>query len=176
MSHPAPLPYKIAVLAYLFDHDGRVLLLHRQKSPNRHLYSPIGGKLEQHLGESPTACALREIREEVSLHLTPNDLHLTGIVSEAGYEDQCHWLMFLYEVLDPRSLPPEHHCPEGALEWFEPSAIDKLPIPDTDRQVIWPLFWRHRRGFFAAHIHCHHGQLDWQLEQSFPPYPPAIPS
>ncbi len=30
----APLPYKIAVLCYLFDEQGRVLLLHRKKQPN----------------------------------------------------------------------------------------------------------------------------------------------
>ena len=55
-----PIPYKIAVLVYIWNDAGELLLLHRRKPPNQHLYSPIGGKLEQHLGESPYACALRE--------------------------------------------------------------------------------------------------------------------
>ena len=59
-----PLPYKIAVLCYLFDREGRVLLLHRERPPNRGLYSPVGGKLEQSLGESPTACAIRRSPNE----------------------------------------------------------------------------------------------------------------
>ena len=42
----APLPYKIAVLCYLFDERGRVLLLYRRKPPNRDLYSSVGGKLD----------------------------------------------------------------------------------------------------------------------------------
>ena len=32
------------------------------------------------------------------LALTPADLHLTGLVSEHGYEGREHWLMFLFEV------------------------------------------------------------------------------
>ena len=47
------LPYRIAVLCYVYDDDGRVLLLHRAQSPNLGMYSPIGGKLEVSIGESP---------------------------------------------------------------------------------------------------------------------------
>lgn len=162
-----PLPYQIAVLCYVFDAEGRVLLLHRRKPPNRDLYSPIGGKLETATGESPTACAVREIQEETGLVLTPADLHLTGIVSEAGFDDRMHWLMFLYEVTRPvaaRELSA-HEFDEGRLEWHDPDAMQTLPIPETDRQVIWPLFWRHRHRFFMAHIDCHDGRLAWRVEQ-----------
>lgn len=165
MSPVTELPYKIAVLCYLFDETGRVLLLHRRKPPNRDLYSPVGGKLETAIGESPTDCALREIQEEVSLSLTHNDLHLTGIVSEEGYEDQTHWLMFLYEVTRPVTVT-RTEFDEGRLEWFERDALDKLPLPRTDREVIWPLFWKHRGSFFMAHLRCHHGRLDWSVQQS----------
>ena len=40
------LPYRVAVLCYLYDHEGRLLLLHRCKAPNSGRHSPIGGKLE----------------------------------------------------------------------------------------------------------------------------------
>lgn len=170
-SNPTPphLPYKIAVLCYLFDEQGRVLLLHRVKPPNRHLYSPIGGKLEQAHGESPTACAAREIREEAGLDIELSDLHLTGVVSETAFEGQTHWLMFLYEVTRPVTIRPEAMTfDEGRLEWHAPGMIGQLPIPDTDKQVIWPLFWRHRGGFFAAHIDCTGPELAWRVEQSAP--------
>ena len=117
-----PLPYRIAVLAYLFDEKGRVLLLHRKKHPNIDLYSPIGGKLEQDQGESPTACAVREIQEEVGLTVTADQLHLTGIVSERGYENETHWLMFLYELTEPMHVEPGE-MNEGRLEWHEVEAI-----------------------------------------------------
>lgn len=173
---PPALPYKIAVLCYLFDDAGRVLLLHRRKAPNRDLYSPIGGKLDVDVGESPTACAVREIQEEVGLNLSAADLHLTGIVSEAGFDDQMHWLMFLYEVSRPVRVE-RTEFDEGRLEWHEASAIGGLSIPETDRRVIWPLFWRYRGRFFMAHIRCHGGNLAWWVEQpagdATPPAPRA---
>jgi 8-oxo-dGTP diphosphatase len=163
------LPYKIAVLCYLFDAQGRVLLLHRRKPPNESLHSPVGGKLEQAIGESPTTCAVREIFEETGLTVATSDLHLTGIVSESGFENRCHWLMFLYEV----TRPVEVSCTtfdEGTLEWHDANDIPALDLPETDRQVIWPLFWRHRGGFFMAHIDCTGPSLAWRVEQSSPTF------
>lgn len=158
------LPYNMAVLCYLFDEQGRLLLLHRRRPPNRDLYSPIGGKLDRDLGESPTACALREIDEEVDLQLAPADLHLTGIVTEEGFDDQMHWMMFLYEVTKPVAVE-RMEFEEGSLEWYTLDEVNELPIPQTDKQVIWPLFNRYRGRFFAAHLKCHGGEVAWRIEQ-----------
>jgi len=38
-------------------------------------------------------------------------------------------------------------------------------LPETDRRVIWPLFWRYRHRFFMAHIDCRGETLKWQVEQ-----------
>ncbi len=160
----ADLPYKIAVLCYLFDDQGRLLLLHRVKPPNRDLYSPVGGKLDQASGESPAACAVREIEEETGVRVNPAELHLTGIVSEAGYDGQTHWLMFLYEVAHPVRVERSSFA-EGQLEWHTPGELEKLAIPETDRRVIWPLFWKYRGQFFSVHIDCAGSELRWQLEQ-----------
>ena len=46
-----PLPYRIAVLCYLYDDEGRVLLLHRDQQPNIGMYSPVGGKVDIASGE-----------------------------------------------------------------------------------------------------------------------------
>ncbi len=158
------LPYTIAVLCYLFDPAGRLLLLHRRKPPNQDLYSPIGGKLDQGIGESPSQCAMREIREEANLHIDFSELHLTGIVSETGYGGQRHWLMFLYEVMRPVQVD-QFRIDEGQLGWHHAKDIVDLNIPQTDRRIIWPLFWRYRHRFFAAHIDCTGSQLHWQLQQ-----------
>ncbi|MCC5830786.1 MAG: NUDIX domain-containing protein, partial [Phycisphaeraceae bacterium] len=159
------LPYRIAVLCYLRDREDRWLLLHRRRPPNKDLYSPIGGKLETAVGESPTACALREIEEEAGLQLTAGQIHLTGIISEAGFDDRMHWLMFLYEVSKPVKVR-EGQIGEGTLEWHSRDAIEKrLTIPLTDRLVIWPLFWRYRGRFFMAHLDCAGGKLEWRIEQ-----------
>jgi 8-oxo-dGTP diphosphatase len=56
--------------------------------------------------------------------------------------------------------------PEGTLEWFTREEIDRLPIPDSDRLVIWPLFWRYRNSFFCAHLDCRADKVvSWRLEQ-----------
>jgi 8-oxo-dGTP diphosphatase len=120
------------------------------------------------LGESPYACACRETFEEIGLKIGPGELHLTGIVSEHGYQGASHWLMFLFEIL-PRLTTTPPPCNEGGFEFFGREKLAYLPIPQSDREQIWPLFWKHRRGFFAAHCQCHAGDQNvWTLEQSNP--------
>ncbi len=160
------LPHRISTLLYCFNRRGEVLLLERARAPNRGLWSPPGGKLHTGRGESPYACACREAREELGLELTPRDLHLAGLVSEHGYEGQAHWLMFLFEV-KPRldRLPPTGR--EGRFAFFARAALAGLAVPATDREMIWPLFWRHRGGFFAAHCRVHpDGRRDWLVEET----------
>jgi 8-oxo-dGTP diphosphatase len=162
------LPYRISTLLYGFNEEGQVLLLERAQEPNLGQWSPCGGKLKTEVGESPYACACREAAEEIGLKLRPADLHLTGMVSEHGYLGQAHWLMFLFEVR-PRlkALPPPIR--EGRFQFFAPEAVEALKLPQTDREQIWPLFWQHRGGFFAAHCHTHpDGRNQWTVEESRP--------
>jgi 8-oxo-dGTP diphosphatase len=171
------LPYKIATLLYCFNDQDDVLLLERTQEPNRGFWSPCGGKLKMEIGESPYACACREAEEEMGLKLQARDLHLTGMVSEHGYQGQTHWLMFLFEV-KPRltTLPPVHL--EGRFAFFPATEFGSLKMPQTDLEQIWPLFWQHRGGFFAAHCHCFpDGRNEWSLEQSnAKPLAPALDS
>ena len=163
-----PLPHKISTLLYAFHEDGRVLLMERRHDPNRGFFSPPGGKLQTDTGESPHACALREAREETGLQLTPTDLHLTGLISEHGYQGEAHWLMFLFAI-QPRltELPPDHE--EGAFRWATREELNTLPLPCTDREQIWPLFWQHRNGFFIAHCQCTENEPDvWTTLDSRP--------
>lgn len=172
-SFGAAMPYKIAVLVYIFDDAGKLLLLHRRKPPNKDLYSPIGGKLEQAMGESPYACALREIQEEVGVALGMEDIRLLGIVSERAYPRSAvagqegaqapagHWLMFCFEVTKRLNFPARQ-MDEGRLEWVDVEAMLGLDIPKTDREVIWPLVVEHSaalggkraEGYFSVHIDC----------------------
>jgi 8-oxo-dGTP diphosphatase len=160
-----PLPYKVATLLYCFNERDEVLLLERAKEPNQGFWSPCGGKLKMDIGESPHTCACREAEEEICLKLSPQDLHLAGMVSEHGYQGQTHWLMFLFEVRKKLTVLPLP-CNEGRFQFFPRAAIDSIKIPQTDREQIWPWFWKFRGGFFAAHCHCHpDGLNDWTLEE-----------
>lgn len=160
------MPYQIATLLYCFNERDELLLLERAQEPNLGLWSPCGGKLQTATGESPYACACREAHEELGWLLSPNDLHLTGIVSEDGYQGQSHWLMFLFEVRRKLSaLPPPHR--EGRFGFFARTALGELNLPQTDAEQLWPWFWQHRGGFFAAHCRCvADGTNEWTLEES----------
>jgi 8-oxo-dGTP diphosphatase len=164
------LPYRIAVLCYLYDRDDRVLLLHRNKNPNRGMYSPIGGKLEVELGEGPHDCAKREIREETGLDLPDDMVRLTGVVSETAYQDETHWLIFLFEIMRPidHDEVVDMTMDEGELEWIALDGVSALQIPETDREIMWPLTQQHRGGFFMVHIDCRDGRLTWLVQESIP--------
>ncbi len=162
------MPYKISTLLYCFNEADEVLLMRRAQEPNLGRWSPAGGKLRTDAGESPYACACREAHEEMGVILRANDLHLTGMVAERGYLGQSHWLMFLFEI-KPRlkAVPPPHR--EGTFKFFSRAELPSLPLPETDAEQIWPMFWQHRGGFFAAYCDCTvPGKSAWTLEESAP--------
>ena len=159
------LPFKISTLIYVENRAGEILLIQRRKAPNKGLWSPIGGKLEMGAGESPFEAARREVHEEIGLQLGDADLHLFGMISEKGYEDSGHWLMFLF-VAHTRleSLPPA--IEEGGFGFFTLGEIEDLPIPETDRVALWPLYRDHRNGFVSLRADCRQGvPLDVVVEQ-----------
>jgi len=165
----AELPYKVAVLCYLYDKDDRLLLLFRSKEPNAGAYSPIGGKLEAAIGESPHACAIREIQEESTVVVKPNELRLSGMIAETAYEGDTHWMIFLFEVtrpIDPDEIE-EMDIDEGKLEWVPVEEVESLGIPQTDREIIWPLVKQHRGGFFAVHIDCSTTPFKWTIQEEW---------
>ena len=128
MTGAAPLPYRIACLCELRNARGEVLLIHRAKAPNQGLYSPIGGKLDTEVGESPARCAQREIEEEAGVSIPMSRLTLSGIISEAGFDDQMHWLMFWYRVEGAVEVEP-HEMREGRLEWHPLESVPSLALP-----------------------------------------------
>ena len=163
------LPYRIAVLCYLYDKDDRLLLLHRNKEPNAGNYSPIGGKLEARIGESPHACAIREIHEESGVVVAQKDIRLSGMLAETAYEGETHWLIFLYEVT--RSIDTSEitsmEIDEGSLEWVAVNDVESKNIPNTDREIIWPLVKQHRGGFFAVDIDCTTSPFAWEVKEEW---------
>ena len=151
------LPYKIAVLVFLENSAGEQLLMLRAKPPNLGNWSPIGGKLETATGESPFECAVRETFEETGHCAEVSDFHLFAMIAEKAYEGQSHWLMFLFRCKVPLpALPPE--IAEGRFAFFSRAAIDALPIPETDRTALWPIYDQYRDRFVALRADCAPGQ------------------
>lgn len=151
------LAHKIAVLVFLENSAGEHLLMLRAKPPNLGVWSPIGGKLETAHGESPFECAIRETHEETGFAVTMDDLHLFAMIAEKAYEGQAHWLMFLFRCKKPlTTLPPD--IKEGSFGFFSRQKIDSLPLPETDRSALWPIYDRHRDRFVALRADCAPGR------------------
>jgi 8-oxo-dGTP diphosphatase len=164
----APLSYKIAVLVFLENAAGEQLLLLRAKPPNLGVWSPIGGKLETATGESPFECAARETHEETGFTVAHDDLHLFAIIAEKAYEGESHWLLFLFRCKKPIPALPRDIA-EGRFGFFGRSAIDTLPIPETDRTALWPTYDRYRDHFVALRADCAPGKpLRVEVEQVTP--------
>jgi 8-oxo-dGTP diphosphatase len=169
MSRAPALDHKIAVLVFIENEQGQQLLLHRAKSPNLGCWTPIGGKLETSIGESPFECAARETREETGHDISPSDLHLFGMIAEKAYEGTSHWLLFLFRCTRPiAALPPP--MAEGHFGFFDRAAIDELPLPATDRTALWPIYDENRQGFVAMRADCSPGEtLHLEVEQVLDP-------
>lgn len=157
MSETVALDHKIAVLVFIANEAGEQLLLHRAKPPNLGCWTPIGGKLETAVGESPFECAARETQEETGHAISPKDLHLFGMIAEKAYEGTSHWLLFLFRCTRPiTALPPP--MAEGHFGFFSREAIDTLDLPATDRTALWPIYDENRDGFVALRADCDPGQ------------------
>ena len=142
---------------FLENEAGEHLLLLRAKPPNLGIWSPIGGKLEMALGESPFECAVRETREETGFEIAAADLHMFAAIAEKAYEGQSHWLIFLFRCRKPlNALPPDMH--EGKFGFFTRAQIDGLPIPETDRSALWPIYDQYRDRFVMLKADCAPGK------------------
>lgn len=151
---------KLVTLGYLFDTQNRVLLMLRNKSPNKGLWSPPGGKIE--LGESPFESVQRELVEETGLTPDPASGRLVGLVSESDYEAAgANYLIFLYGFTAWTGTLLANHA-EGALAWHPLANVLTLPIPETDRQLFWPRIAK--REPFSLRITGHGPDLVWREE------------
>lgn len=132
MSREAPrAPTRhISTLVYALR-DGRLALIRRAKAPNLGLWSPPGGKLDP--GETPLACALRELAEETGLGARAAVLR--AIVTEWDPARAEAWLMFAFRVDDARGeLGGDQR--EGRAAWVPLAEVAGLPAPPADAHIL----------------------------------------
>ncbi len=117
----------LATLVYAI-HDDMVLLHRRTKDPNKGLWVAPGGKLEPH--ESPSECAIREMREESGLEIEAPLLR--GIMTEISPRPDYQWLTFLFAATRwTGRLAPAPGI--GEFRWVGVRDVFDLEIPATDK-------------------------------------------
>jgi 8-oxo-dGTP diphosphatase len=115
----------------LIDADHRVLLAKRPEGKAMAgLWEFPGGKVEPN--ETPEACLIRELKEELGLDVVQNCLAPLTFASHT-YE-RFHLLMPLYacRVWDGIASPKEGQ----ALKWARPADMANLPMPEADRPLV----------------------------------------
>ena len=124
-------PLLLVAAAALVDTDGRVLICQRPQGKQlAGLWDFPGGKVEA--GETPEACLIRELDEELGIAVTHACLAPFVFASHA-YEG-FHLLMPLYLIRRwtgaPRAL--EH----AAIAWVKPAKLTDYPMPPADAPLV----------------------------------------
>lgn len=147
---------KLATLCYV-KHSGKTLMVHRIKKENdMHAgkWNGLGGKFEP--GETPEACAIREIEEESGLLVHAPRLH--GVLTFPAFSDDEDWYAFLFTAtINAAQFAQELiDSPEGELRWIDDADLLGLNLWPGDR-IFLP--WLDQDAFFSGRFDYLDGQL-----------------
>ena len=96
---------KVEVAALFIEHEGRILLLHRQENKSQgNLWGIPGGKLDK--GETPLEAVLRETKEETGYDFSEQSVDSVGTVY-IEYNESDHFVYHMFRaklVDDPGSV------------------------------------------------------------------------
>jgi 8-oxo-dGTP diphosphatase len=121
----------LVAAAALVDVDGRVLIAKRPHGKQlAGMWEFPGGKVEK--GETPEACLIRELNEELGISVTQACLAPFAFTSH-GY-DSFHLLMPLYlcRRWDGVVQAKEHE----AIAWVKPNRMGDYPMPPADAPLV----------------------------------------
>jgi 8-oxo-dGTP diphosphatase len=131
MSGMADTPMLLVAAAALIDADGRVLICQRPEGKQlAGLWEFPGGKVEA--GETPEACLIRELDEE--LGITVASACLAPFVFASHAYESFHLLMplFLCRRWEGQVTAREHK----AMAWVKPNRLGDYPMPPADAPLI----------------------------------------
>ena len=133
----------LATLCYV-KHNGKTLMVHRNKKPNdihAGKWNGLGGKFEA--GETPEECIKREVQEEAGLHI--RNPHLHGLLTFPNFKGN-DWYVFVFaaQEFDGDLL---ESSPEGGLAWIDDDKLTSLSLWESDH-IFLP--WIEDGKFFSA--------------------------
>ena len=121
----------LVAAAALVDVDGRVLICKRPAGKSlAGLWEFPGGKIEA--GESPEACLIRELDEELGIQVA--HACLAPFVFASHAYDSFHLIMPLYlcRRWEGVVVAREHE----AIAWVKPNRMGDYPMPPADAPLV----------------------------------------
>ncbi|MEM7133252.1 MAG: 8-oxo-dGTP diphosphatase [Chloroflexota bacterium] len=143
---------KLGTLCYI-RHNNQTLMLHRiTKEGDMHQgkWNGLGGKVEN--GESPEACAQREIHEESGLWVS--DLKMRGVLTFPAFDGLEDWYVFVFTGTQFRGELIDSD--EGVLAWIDDDELLDLHLWAGDKIFI-P--WLEQDAFFSGTFEYSDGKL-----------------
>lgn len=143
---------QLATLCYV-RRNRQTLMLHRNKKTNdMHAgkWNGLGGKFEP--GETPEACAIREIYEESGLVV--HNPALQGVLTFPAFDDDVDWYAFVFVAREFTGDLID--SPEGDLAWIDDADLLALPLWPGDRIF---LRWLEQGSIFSGRFDYVDGRL-----------------
>lgn len=129
-----------AVHVLVFNRKGEIFLQKRSATKDRHpgtWDSSASGHLDA--GETYDACAIREVREEIGLHLTETPPRLFKLAACAETGQEFVWV-YRGQAEGPFTLHPEE-IERGA--WFKPEEVTRwITEQPQDFAPTFPVIWK----------------------------------
>lgn len=132
----------LATLVYVRQ-QGSTLMIHKRRGHQRGKWNGLGGKFEP--GETPEACARREVREEAGV--VARELRLRGFLTFPLFDTENDWYVFVFTCDRFDGVP--RASDEGELHWIDDRALLDLELHEGDR-VFLP--WLDGDRIFSAEL------------------------
>ena len=124
--------------------QNHVLLMHRNKNPNKGLWVAPGGKIER--DESPFEGAVRELHEETGL--TASQVMFRGMVTLLipTFPQPLYHFLYIVTEFSGKLIADKR---EGSLAWQPFDTIKQLPMPQANQGFL-PRVLAQTNGFYQA--------------------------
>ena len=124
-------PLVLVAAAALVDEEARVLVATRpERKSMAGLWEFPGGKVEP--GETPEACLVRELEEELGIVTKPPCLAPLSFASHAYPTFHLLMPLFVCRVWEGEPTPKEGQ----QIRWLRPKQLFTLPMPEADRPLL----------------------------------------
>lgn len=127
--------------AVIVRSDGRTLLVRKRGTT---AFMQPGGKIEP--GETPSAALLRELVEEIGLHVSPEDLQSLGYFEAPAANEPGHVVSADVFLIENGNALIAQSAEIEELRWIDPQNPGEIVMAQLTEHHILPAYLQKRAG------------------------------